>query len=253
MSFIDTDDPFSIAAKRIRSSVIRSTPEPQLPIQGKQQPTTYIIEPDLMESQTGKMNLPNDVAFDDAGFAYNTVTGNPVQIVRRPNVLPIAKTPDGFTPVMPKVLDIVGNVMSPLAAGRVPVKAGEVVLGSGAVRTMPEAAKEITPFYSALERTVANAKISKASPEQWLGYLKNQPGVKQEELAYVLKDLPEGQISKEALSDIIKNNKVELGEVVKGKGIKGEFLTPDDAGYDPYKIQTNTPTKYHNYQLPGGP
>ena len=59
--------PFSIAAKRIRSSVIRSTPEPQLPIQGKQQPTTYIIEPDLMESQTGKMNLPNDVAFDDAG------------------------------------------------------------------------------------------------------------------------------------------------------------------------------------------
>lgn len=136
MSFIDTDDPFSIAAKRIRSSVIRSTPEPQLPIQGKQQPTTYIIEPDLVETQTGKVHTPPDVSFDDAGFAYNNVTGEPVQIIRRPNVLPVARTPDGFTFAMPKILDAAGNIVGGVAAPAVATKAGEVVLGSGAVRTM---------------------------------------------------------------------------------------------------------------------
>lgn len=488
MSFVDnSDDPFSVAAKRIRSSVIRPNSAPQLPIQGQQQPTTYIIEPDLMETQTGKMNLPNDVAFDDAGFAYNTVTGNPVQIVRRPNVLPIAKTPDGFTPVMPKMLDIAGNVMGNvggMAGGKVAANAGEMVLGSGAVRTaqdaealksnilktynrnlpsikdqyydwagkdysynifnkddikniygedIPENIKNILtkndevveissphnveyfskkdapsldthmkeivsnqggmfeafnlddimkglalkvkggeeaaseafkslakekgweisngvryfninkgdksynirisnhpnltrsnpnavtpdiniapgahdfndamtllsdtrpqvagaighalekqnqPFYSALERTVDTAKINKASPEQWLGYLKNQPGVKQEELAYVLKDLPESQISKEVLSDIIKNNKVELKEVVKGtdnlygdkanmalneyrqellnkygNGIRNKATPEELAKLDELNNRTTlnnpNPTKYHDYQLPG--
>lgn len=261
MSFIDTDDPFSIAAKRIRSSVIRSAPEPQLPIQGKQQPTTYIIEPDLMESQTGKMNLPNDVAFDDAGFAYNTVTGNPVQVVRRPNVLPIARTPDGFTFAMPKILDAASNIVGGVAAPAVATKAGEVVLGSGAVRTMPEAVKEITPFYSALERTVDNAKIGKADANQWLGYLKNQPGVKQEELQYVLGNLPEGQISKQALADIIKNNKIELKEVVKGfdKNSRQEWTKKFESemerspfGDDELYSFSKNPTKYHDYQLPGG-
>lgn len=453
MSFIDTDDPFSIAAKRIRSSVIRSTPEPQLPIQGKQQPTTYIIEPDLMESQTGKMNLPNDVAFDDAGFAYNTVTGNPVQIVRRPNVLPIARTPEGFTFAMPKILDAASNIVGGVAAPAVATKAGEVVLGSGAVRKsldeslitkakehfgitkepkeagyvlpdgsmldlsgrhyatgyeningrfVPKAGQpdylkgtrsvdhrevaDITdvggtegmrqfmnktgairnqpgngidttviptdqqlnrlisshnssyrgepftvdisnpitgeniasktfekpnvekikkwiadetakyptlysdtrnqvyseagrqlekaaqgPFYSALERTVDNAKIGKADANQWLGYLKNQPGVKQDELSWVLNNLPEGQISKQALSDIIKNNKIELKEVVKGgsSGTKEKaFELAKEHGWkswDDIDADTQakymrraaveggaTPTKYHGYQLPGG-
>lgn len=86
--------------------------------------------------------------------------------------------------------------------------------------------KQTGPFYSALERTVENAKISKASPEQWLGYLKNQPGVKQEELAYVLGNLPEGPISKEALAGLVKQNKVELKEVVKGALSDKEILNP---------------------------
>lgn len=496
MSFIDTDDPFSIAAKRIRSSVIRSTPEPQLPIQGKQQPTTYIIEPDLMESQTGKMNLPNDVAFDDAGFAYNTVTGNPVQIVRRPNVLPIARTPDGFTPVMPKMLDIVGNVMGNvggLAGGKVAANAGEMVLGSGVVRTKgndnlidkivksyndrlpsiedqyynwagkdydyqvlnktdfktmygddvfdwpieaknlfksndeivqintpnetkyfskdnapslkdhmkdvvssqdglfeagnlndimkglalkvhgaeeaasdafkilakekgwevgkgvryftiskgddvknirisdhknltksnPNASnvdiniapgahnfndaltllsdtrpqvvsaighgieKQNQPFFSALERTVGNAKIGKADANQWLGYLKNQPGVKADEIGQVLKDLPQGPITKDQLQNIVQQNKVQLNEVVKGGPLKNQYsFKPDGEGYfnildeqgniidhgyhneraaereilrlNGYEqnisagADLNRGTKYHDYQLPGG-
>ena len=93
MSFIDTDDAFSVAAKRIANSVRRPNADLQLPVQSQPQPTTYIIEPDLMETQTGNMHLPQDVAFDDVGNPYNTITGKPVKVVRRPNVLPIAKTP----------------------------------------------------------------------------------------------------------------------------------------------------------------
>lgn len=404
-----------------------NTPEdiilpPKLPVQNQYKPTTYIIEPDLMEATT-KPNVPDDVGFDDAGFPYNKITGQPVQVIRRPNMLPIAPTPDGYTFAMPKMLDVVGNVMGNvggLAGGKIAAKPGEVVLGSGAVSKMKEAPslkikldtldnylnannipfkkdtskvpnslssyyyietpygvkkirvsdhiggvgedfnfplgsnaeeaftkiqdllglsygetelanfksiykqnlenqlekwekikvdkkydtygkydydkqidrlkkeidlysdtrpqvtaavgrtleKEQKPFFSTLERTVENAKISKADAQQWLGYLKNQPGVKQEELAYVLKDLPEGQISKEVLSDIIKNNKVELKEVVKGvetpelqklkeardyaekHGTFEEGIAANQA-YIKAGGQSN-PTKYHDYQLPDG-
>ena len=67
-------------------------------------------------------------------------------------------------------------------------------------------------FYSGLQSAVTNAKIEKADANQWLGYLRNQPGVKAEELGYVLKDLPEGQITKGQLEDIVKQNKVQLNE-----------------------------------------
>ena len=213
-------------------------PMPQLPVQGKPAPTTYIMEPDLVEAQTGQQHLPDDVTFDDAGFAYNKITGNPVKIVRRPNVLPIARTPEGFTLAMPKVLDVVGNVMGGVAGA--PVKAGEVLLGSGAVRKTAQAVPEVIkasdgPFYSGLERAVESAKVGKADAQQWTNYLKNQPGVKSEELSYVLKDLPEGPISKEQLGEIIKGNKVELKEVTKGDPAKVSFdeaMTAHGKGMD---------------------
>lgn len=137
------------------------------------------------------------------------------------------------------------------------------------------------PFFSALEKAVDTAKVGKADAQQWLGYLKNQPGVKSEELAYVLKELPEGPITKEALSDLVKSNKIELKEVVKG----GDDLYGDKANYalneyrqellnkygngirnkatpeelkklddlDDITTKSNpNPTKYHSYQLPGG-
>ncbi len=69
-------------------------------------------------------------------------------------------------------------------------------------------------FYSTLQTAVANAKPSTATAEQWLGYLRNQPGVKAEEINTVLKDLPSGQISKGQLEDIVKQNKVEVKEKV---------------------------------------
>lgn len=466
------------------ASVNEASIDNLLPIKtNKPKPTTYILEPDLMEAQSGNVHVPEDVGFDDAGFPYNKITGQPVQVIRRPNVLPIAPTPDGYTFAMPKMLDVVGNVMGNvggLAGGKVAANAGEVVLGSGAVSkgknldltyrgshtaptrdfggtldnlkniypddiysingakyyghgddlldnttislikqfkdkpnsivtiyravpyeksasekldvlnkqmkaymkrgTIPEGEKHLgskwyddaydrrkglemaaeletkkepliinegdwvtinkdyakqhgesslrgnykiiskkvkasdlindgnsihewgynptlfsdtrpqvanavghaiernQPFFSTLERAVDNSKIGKATSEQWLGYLKNQPGVKSEELEYVLKDLPEGPITRQQIQQIIKDNKVELNEVWKGGkkpslseeeklklnkleerfANKDMTLNTDDAadlaelrmrkeGYP----NTDNPTKYSKWQLPG--
>lgn len=71
-------------------------------------------------------------------------------------------------------------------------------------------------FYSALENAVKDSRTKTASAEQWLGELRNRPGVKQEELDWVLHDLPEGAITKDKLSKIVDANKVELKEINKG-------------------------------------
>lgn len=72
-------------------------------------------------------------------------------------------------------------------------------------------------FYSNLERTIANAKVEKATPEQWQSYLKNQPGIKSEELEFAgLNNLPNKVLSKTELESHVAENGVKLGEVWKG-------------------------------------
>lgn len=100
---------------------------------------SWMMEPDLMGVQSGNVDLPPGVKLDDAGRPFYPDTGKYLDVVKRPGLLPIASTPDGPQFVMPKLLDLASNVMSPLAAGKVPVKAGEMVLGSGAVRTTKNA------------------------------------------------------------------------------------------------------------------
>lgn len=72
------------------------------------------------------------------------------------------------------------------------------------------------PFYSAVEHAVQNAKQNVGTAEQWTGYLKNQPGVKQEELDWVLGELPKGKITKAELEQHVAAHKIELNEVNKG-------------------------------------
>lgn len=257
-------DPFARAASRMRRSVVHD----RLPIQDR--PSTqsdYLVEPDLLEAQQGQ-HLPTDMAVNDAGIPFNLKTGEEIPTVRRPNVLPVAMTPDGPRWAMPKVLDLAGNIMGGVAG--VPAKAGEVVLGSGVVRKMAD--ETAGPFFSSLERAVDTAKIGMASADQWLGYLKNQPGVKAEEINTVLGDL-KGTLSKSEVQDIIKNNKVELGEKVLGNKLneqeiqnlykreqeliaKGKDATKAEkqewADIKNKLNEAGTPTKYHSYQLPGG-
>lgn len=130
-------------------------------------------------------------------------------------------------------------------------------------------------FYSSLERAVGQAKINKATPEQWIGYLKNQPGVKQEEISHVLGELPKEPITKEAMQGIVEQNKVQLVEKVLGdKGEQWQLSYKDGSGtFQRYATKEEaedaikslgaenrmevksfvdkTPTKYHSYQLPG--
>lgn len=75
MSFVDSydeyeDSPFVRAAKRTRAFA-----GPRLPVQGQQEPQPYIIDPDLVETQQGKITLPTDIAINEAGIPFNIKTG----------------------------------------------------------------------------------------------------------------------------------------------------------------------------------
>ena len=76
------------------------------------------------------------------------------------------------------------------------------------------------PFYSAVDRTIQNAKQEKATPDQWLGMLRNAPGVKPEEMEWLglgdwLKD-QKGQVTKQQIADYVRANNIDLKEVTKG-------------------------------------
>lgn len=139
------------------------------------------------------------------------------------------------------------------------------------------------PLYSAVERALENAPQQKMHPQQWLGWLKNQPGVKAEELAHLgLTDpaaLPAGEkglVTRGDLLSHVKDNGVEIGEVVKAELPENFTQLPADKQYelaDHYRDVYGdgrppglddlqdfyarsrgelSPTKYSDYQLPGG-
>jgi hypothetical protein len=72
------------------------------------------------------------------------------------------------------------------------------------------------PFYSAVENAVAAAKQPKADAQQWLSFLKNQPGVKQEELSHLGLDKLSGAITKDDLLKTVQEGQPQIKEVIKG-------------------------------------
>jgi hypothetical protein len=145
-------------------------------------------------------------------------------------------------------------------------------------------------FYSAVENAVNAARQPTAPGQQWLGFLKNQPGVKPEELHWSgVEDYlanAKGPVSKDDLIAHLGNNKLDLKDVTKGavtdEQIKkvvnnkiedeiydfeqsnGRAPTSHEAvrlaqdlehkiRQDPKEyIEDNANTKYESYQLPGG-
>ena len=83
---------------------------------------------------------------------------------------------------------------------------------SGKVGAPLSALEKAPMFYSNVENAVKASKQNAASKEQWLSYLKNQPGVKPEELEWTVANLPEGKITKQQLEQHVAENKVQLGE-----------------------------------------
>jgi hypothetical protein len=162
-------------------------------------------------------------------------------------------------------------ISSLVGGGALTEKPGVATLGSGPVRPNigATAVPEVAPvFYSALEHAATNAKQDVMSPEQWQGYLKNQPGVKQEELQWTgLGDWLSGQKGKVSKSDVqsyLDEHKVDLQDVTKGGEAPAAALDEhavrqygehfDDLEPHLQEIirNGNDPTKYSSYQLPGG-
>jgi len=142
-----------------------------------------------------------------------------------------------------------------------------------------EAIKNASPFYSAVEHTVKNIPQGKMTGDQWLGTLSNKPGVKPEELDWTgLKSFLEENkgkpVTKQQIEEHLAANKVELKEVSKGfttsdkqrlteldnklkqnGKLEGNEITEYNNLIDMESRPNTGPnaTKYHSYQLPGGP
>lgn len=158
-----------------------------------------------------------------------------------------------------------------------------------AVSAAASAAKGPAPvFYSALEHAATNAAQDVMTPQQWLGYLKNQPGVKAEELQWTgIGDwlgTQKGKVRKEDVQRYLDEHKVEIKDVTKESGAPPPERSMEDVRRqaeqelkDAYgdewrrfsarerrdlidehaeglqgEFAPEDATKYSDYQLPGG-
>lgn len=103
------------------------------------------------------------------------------------------------------------------------------------------AAEHASPFYSAVERTVDNAPQAKMSGDQWANWLKNQPGVKSEELSWTgLEDFLRGQgknpVTKQQVQQHLQQNPTDIHETVYGgKTLRRDEVAPDQIAQEQYK------------------
>jgi GNAT superfamily N-acetyltransferase len=129
---------------------------------------TYVMEPDLLEAQGGQQ-FPPGLMQDDAGrFFYQDKPNEFLPVVKRPGMVPVAKTPEGYTFAMPKVLDIVGNMGGGWAApsGGVTLGAGMVKSGKAAMNDKYKIEKSFgvndEPIYKVMDgdKAIAEARLS---------------------------------------------------------------------------------------------
>ena len=91
-------------------------------------------------------------------------------------------------------------------------------------------------FYSAVERALTASKQSKASPDQWLGMLRNATGVKPEEMEWLgladwLKQ-QKGAVTKEQVADYVWANQIEVKETEKGSAPKLEWAQDKHGNFE---------------------
>lgn len=106
----------------------------------------------------------------------------------------------------------------------------------------PRAPRNEWGLYSAVEEAVLGDKApTKASPEQWLGWLKNQPGVKDEELQWTglqkwLASQP-GPVTREAVQGYMAENKVPFHVSMLGRDKNQRFEAERRSAIDPLQSQ----------------
>src|SRR3990167_7129901 len=95
------------------------------------------------------------------------------------------------------------------------------LFGAGGKLAIAANAPKAAPFFSAVSKAVETSPIKTGQAQQWEGWLKNQPGIKQEELDWIgLNDwlkTQKGPVIKQQVSDFLKANQVEVQEIVKGE------------------------------------
>jgi hypothetical protein len=143
-------------------------------------------------------------------------------------------------------------------------------------RILYQADRQAPTFYSAVGQAVDAAKIAKGSPDQWLGTLKNTPGVKPEEMEWLgLESWLKSQgksVSKDDVAAYVRANAIEVKEVTKGAPrpdawraysagdrIVGTFRTEEEARSAAFRAGGRvepgpvvSPTKFSQYTIPGG-
>lgn len=108
-----------------------------------------------------------------------------------------------------------------------------------------EYGKSQPAFYSALARAIEGSKQAKAPAAQWKLWLKNQAGIKQDEIDWLgvneHLDSMAGPVTKDALLDFVRANEVQVREVTLGMR---------DPGFDVTKPLSETEQKeYQNLNV----
>ena len=128
-----------------------------------------------------------------------------------------------------------------------------------------------SPFYSTLEKNVADISQNKMTGDQWLGTLANKPGVKPEEMDWTgLKDYLASKgkeaVSKDEVQKYVNDNAVKVGEVNKGELSDKDIMTQSKIRQEDWDKMSQSqkevirsgfptnPTKFgrDNLVLPGG-
>lgn len=134
-------------------------------------------------------------------------------------------------------------------------------------------------LYSALTRAVEAAKQHKAPANQWKAWLNNQQGIKKEEAEWSgvneWLDQQQGTVTREALAEFLRENEVQIQEVVLGSSSRynyvgnewqqaidraeaaGDFAEAERInraweGLDAESGSTAGQAKFGEYQTPGG-
>jgi hypothetical protein len=129
-----------------------------------------------------------------------------------------------------KAADVVANRISQLenqALEPFRKNRGSVVWSDSSAAGKPLAALAKKPeFYSEVARTVDNAKQSKMHGVQWANWLKNQPGIKPDELQWTGLDnwlrSQEKLVTKKEVQDYLAKNEIKVGDT------EYRHLTPDE-------------------------
>jgi hypothetical protein len=193
---------------------------------------------------------PNDRAMKNAGYGGEDIAiahelARQKQSTEQPRWLKEME----LAPLMP-VLDA-GKYLGGVMAGNETLNTHDVlsnlggltaaaapVPGAPAARTAEKIAE---PLFSAVGRALEKAPMSRAAPEQWMGWLRNQPGVKADELSWLARNGPLPGGTREEMQQWAQRNGLQLNEKVLD-------TSPE---FDNSPVNS-TNTRYGAYQLPGG-